>query len=199
VHLYKYWPLVRFPPTVGKCDTNQSKKDSLKSLDVSIRRPYGRQYLEYLPDTLVVEQVWQLFTWLLVQRTIMCVPVEHTGRGNAALDKWQRQNRKHAEHISRLLPHSLNNDLIGFQSNFTQTTCKNHLNIDLLQDRILIPSLSGHINTNYHIRYFWFCFPNDWHTLPPARSVHKSKQDTQRTYNVTLRRVGATTVAVKKK
>jgi len=38
----------------------------LKSLVVLFRQPYGKQYMLCLLDTLVVETVRQLFTWLLV-------------------------------------------------------------------------------------------------------------------------------------
>jgi hypothetical protein len=70
VQLYKYWPLVRVPPTACIWDTYQvitsivgtlllRSHNSLKKARCLLRQPFCGQYL---PNKLVVETVWHIYS-----------------------------------------------------------------------------------------------------------------------------------------
>jgi hypothetical protein len=94
MHVYKYWPLVRFAATVGKCDASQRNHQCRNAafsrfiytwqagkwlVDGQYHpvlwmakytsrgnaiRMTRQTFGKYLPNKCVVKTVWQLFTWL---------------------------------------------------------------------------------------------------------------------------------------
>jgi hypothetical protein len=137
-HFYKYWPLVRFPPNVGRCDTTQITIVYLSS------ETFNCEHI-CLPYKPVVETLRQVLAWLLLQCRITGAFIRCAYRGDVAFEKLDDYPLRIFMDIYRT---KFCMKFLGHLSFPLSAICLAY-EVSLLQGRAEMPLHSYHLNANW--------------------------------------------------